>query len=74
MLTKTVDIDKMQTDLKELLSQAAEGAEIVFVQGSTPIARLVSAGRRVAGLHAGAISTSADFDEPLPEKFWVGKA
>ena len=27
---------------------------------------------RAAGLHLGAIWTSEDFDEPLPEEFWTG--
>lgn len=29
---------------------------------------------RKAGLHVGAIWTSDDFDEPLPDKFWTGSA
>jgi antitoxin (DNA-binding transcriptional repressor) of toxin-antitoxin stability system len=74
MSTKTIDVHKAKTDLKELLSLAVTGTEIIFVEGDTPIARLVSIGRRVAGLHSGAIWTSNDFDEPLPEAFWVGNA
>jgi hypothetical protein len=26
---------------------------------------------RIAGLHRGAIQTSDDFDEPLPDDFWL---
>ncbi len=26
------------------------------------------------GLHLGAISTSYDFDEPLPDEFWLGES
>lgn len=29
--------------------------------------------RRIAELHAGAISMADDFDEPLPDAFWLGK-
>lgn len=29
---------------------------------------------RIPELHAGAIQTSDDFDEPLPEEFWIGNA
>ena len=29
---------------------------------------------RVVGLHPGAISMSDDFDEPLPDEFWLGEA
>ena len=71
MLTKTIDVRETRQDLKELLDLVITGTEVVFTKGDTPIARLVSVGRRVAGLHAGAIWTSQDFDEPLPESFWV---
>ncbi len=29
---------------------------------------------RILGLHRGAISISSDFDEPLPDEFWLGEA
>lgn len=29
-------------------------------------------GKRVAGLHAGMVWISDDFDEPLPDAFWLG--
>lgn len=76
MLAKTVDVGEAQTHLKKLLSLVVTGTEIVLPEGSTPVARLVPIAlpntRRVAGLHPGAIWTSDDFDEPLPEKFWTG--
>ena len=64
--------------LKELLSLVVKGSEIVLTQGNTPIARLVPIAAspttsRVAGLHPGAIWMSDDFDEPLPDEFWLGK-
>jgi antitoxin (DNA-binding transcriptional repressor) of toxin-antitoxin stability system len=74
MLMKTIDVHKTETNLKELLSLVLTGTEIIFMEGNTPIARLVSIGRRVTGLHAGAIWMGSDFDEPLPEAFWVGNA
>jgi len=76
MLTKTVEVQEAQTNLKELLSLVQEGTEIVLTEDNIPLARLVPvtlpAGQRNAGLHAGAIWTSEDFDEPLPESFWTG--
>ena len=74
MATKTVDVREAQTQLKELLSEVQEGVEVVLTEDSTPVARLVPVTPRVAGLHAGAISTSDDFDEPLPDEFWTGEA
>ncbi|NOT55192.1 MAG: toxin-antitoxin (TA) system antitoxin [Deltaproteobacteria bacterium] len=75
MLTKTVDVQETQASLQDLLSLVREGNEIVLTEGATPLARMVpivlSPAQRVAGLHAGAIWTSEDFDTPLPEEFWT---
>jgi prevent-host-death family protein len=75
MQTKTVDVREAQTRLAELLSLVTAGTEIILTAGSTPVARIVpmaGVASRVAGLHPGAIWTSEDFDEPLPEEFWTG--
>jgi len=74
MLTRTIDVKKELPDLKSLLSLVAEGTEIVLTEGDTPVARLVAVGKRVPGLHAGAIRTREDFDEPLSDEFWTGNA
>ena len=78
MLTKMVDVQEAQTNLQELLSLVSKGTEIVLTEGTIPLARLVPISLpstpRVAGLHTGAIWTSEDFDEPLPEDFWTGTA
>ncbi|AFZ16539.1 type II toxin-antitoxin system Phd/YefM family antitoxin [Allocoleopsis franciscana] len=70
MSTKTVDVREAQISLQELLALVRGGTEIVFTEGSTPLARLVPltspSTPRMAGLHAGAIWTSDNFDEPLP--------
>ncbi len=76
MQTKTVDVHKAQTQLVELLSLVTAGTEIILTEGSTPLARIVpmteTTTPRVAGLHPGAVWTSDDFDEPLPEEFFTG--
>lgn len=76
MSTKTVDVREVQISLQELLALVRGGTEIVFTEGNTPLARLIPLASpstpRMAGLHAGAIWTSDDFDEPLPEEFWTG--
>lgn len=71
-MSKVVDVH--EAHLQELLSQVVKGIEFVLTEGNKPIARVVPISSRVAGLHAGAIWTSADFDEPLPDKFWAGRA
>lgn len=78
ILTKTMEVGEAQKRFPELLSWVSEGTVVVLKQEDTPFARLVPfvspPKSRVAGLHQGAIWTSDDFDEPLPEEFWMGAA
>lgn len=77
-MTTTIDVSQTQPPLAELLKQAKSGNEVIFAEGSTPVARLVAIplavprSTRVAGLHRNQISISPDFDEPLPDEFWTG--
>ncbi|MEJ5250546.1 MAG: toxin-antitoxin (TA) system antitoxin [Chthonomonadetes bacterium] len=76
--TKTFDLQEAKDRFMELMSLIASGVEIILTESDVPVARLVpvtpTSSPRVAGLHAGAISTSEDFDEPLPETIWTGNA
>lgn len=78
MATKTVDITEAQSSLPELVSLVNSGVEVVLTKNSTPVAYLVpmesAPMARVPGLHLGVIRASDDFDEPLPDAFWTGKA
>ena len=68
-LSKRIDVHKEPTDLKALLSLVAKGTEIILAEGNKPVARLAPIGKRIAGLHSGAMRTTEDFNEPLPEEF-----
>jgi antitoxin (DNA-binding transcriptional repressor) of toxin-antitoxin stability system len=76
-MTTQVDIKEAKQQLSHLLDLARAGNEVIISEGDTPVARLTAIERpngskkRVAGLHEGAIWTSEDFDEPLPDDFWV---
>ena len=77
MTTKTIDIKEAKNQLSELLVMAQQGTEIILSSEDTPLARLVPLSEpldrpRIAGLHQGAIWMSDDFDEPLPDSFWLG--
>ena len=78
MVAKTIDIHEAKAHLPELLGLAISGTEVIIVAGDKPLARLSPAGlpvsERIAGLNEGAIWTSDDFDEPLPDEFWLGSA
>ena len=78
MSTKTVDVSEAQAQLPELLTLALEGNEVIIAEGDKPLARLVPvatpARKRIAGLHRGTAWTSDDFNEALPDEFWIGDA
>lgn len=75
-MTETVDVEEAKERLPELVSLALEGNEVIISEGDRPVARLVpfSGGgqQRVADLNKGEIWMSDDFDEPLPDEFWMG--
>ena len=77
MTTTTVDIAKTPTQLADLLSLALTGTEVIIAERGKTLARLVPVvqqNQRIGNLNPGSISTSDDFDEPLPDEFWAGTA
>jgi prevent-host-death family protein len=78
-MTRTVSVDEAQEKLQDLLAQALAGNEVIITEHGKPVARLVPVPvaaankKRVAGLNRGAIWTSEDFDQPLPDEFWLGQ-
>ena len=71
MPTQTINLDKVEKQLAELLAIVEHNGEIVIAQNGKPLARLETVAppkkkKRIAGLNRGMIWTSEDFDEPLP--------
>jgi prevent-host-death family protein len=69
----TVTVHEAKTHLSRLLQRVEAGEEIVIARGSVPVARLVpirSDARPRLGTWAGCLSTSPDFDAPLPDADW----
>lgn len=77
MPTQTINLDKVEKQLAELLAIVEHNGEVVIAQNGKPLARLEpitpKKKKRIAGLNRGMIWTSEDFDEPLPDEFWLGK-
>jgi antitoxin (DNA-binding transcriptional repressor) of toxin-antitoxin stability system len=75
VMTKIVDVKEAK--LPELVLLALEGNEVIITERDKPVARLISIASstkpRVAGLHPNSIWVSEDFDEPLPDEFWLGE-
>ncbi len=76
-MIRTVNAQEAQANLPELLSLVWAGGEVLITEAEQPIVKLTPVApmkkKRVAGLHRGAIWTSEDFDEPLPDEFWLGQ-
>jgi antitoxin (DNA-binding transcriptional repressor) of toxin-antitoxin stability system len=75
---KTIDVLTQTASLAELVELAKQEAGLVLVKSGQPVAQVLpvsqSASQRVAPLHPGAMEVSEDFDAPLPDEFWLGKA
>jgi prevent-host-death family protein len=75
--TRTVTLTEAPTRLEELVRLVQQGIEIIITEGDTPVARLVPAVSadhpRIAGLDQGKVWMSDDFNEELPDEFWLGK-
>lgn len=78
-MTKTVSISEAQTQLPGLLALARDnGDEIIIEENGEPSARLIPIQKperkeRILGLREGQVWTSDDFDEELPDSFWLGE-
>lgn len=77
-MTKTVSLSEAQVQLKGLLALARNGDEIIIEENGEPSARLIPIQKterkeRVLGLREGQVWTSDDFDEELPDSFWLGE-
>ncbi len=60
-------IDKLPADQKQLIRQHLnQTAETDLPEG-------VRSQERIPGLNAGMIWISDDFDDPLPDSFWLGE-
>ena len=77
MPTQTVSVEEAEGRLADLIAIASEGGEVIITLEGKPLARLVpvtqAKKKRIAGLNRGSIWSSPDFDEPLPDDFWVGQ-
>ncbi len=73
-----VDIRELPTRLDELLEMASKGHEVLLLDGTEPRAKLTPVQsppreQRIPGLHKGVFQVSPDFDDPLPDAFWLGE-
>jgi prevent-host-death family protein len=79
-MSTTVEIADARDRLASLVQEAAQGADVILTEAGVPVARLEpisppNPGPHLAGLHAGEpYWMSDDFNDPLPEQFWLGES
>lgn len=85
-MTKTLSIHDVPTQLIGILARAKAGDEIILEDNGEPLAtvspiekhkkngkRVAGLGNeRILGLREGQAWTSDDFDDELPDQFWLG--
>ena len=59
MQTETIDVNEAQAQFKDIVHRVVAGVHVILSDNKKPIAHLLRAGDRIAGLHCGAIETSA---------------
>lgn len=77
MDTLTVDIKEAEGQLSKLLALALQGNTVIITENQESVVQLVPirkpGQRRIAGLHRGAMRMREDFNDPLPDAFWLGE-
>jgi antitoxin (DNA-binding transcriptional repressor) of toxin-antitoxin stability system len=75
MSTKIVTIQEAEGHLLELIALVEKGEEVVITYDDQPKVKLVpiveSPQKRVFGQHRDQVRMSPDFDDPLPDDFWL---
>ncbi len=75
---KTIEVQTLTSSLADLVELAKREAGIVLTNAGQPVATVLPmperVSQRIAPLHPGAMEVSEDFDAPLPDDFWLGKA
>lgn len=59
--------------IRELTPDELEQVRQVVEAESEKLAATISAKQRIFDLHPGAMWMSDDFDDPLPDEFWLGE-
>ena len=76
MATKIVTVQEAEGHLLELIGLVEKGEEVVITYADRPKVKLVPIveppKKRVFGQHREQVWMSPDFDDPLPDDFWLG--
>lgn len=74
---KTIELLTLNPSVDELLDLARKESGLRLTRSGKSIAEIIpmieQPRKRTAPLHPGAWAVREDFDQPLPEGFWMGK-
>jgi antitoxin (DNA-binding transcriptional repressor) of toxin-antitoxin stability system len=75
MTTKIVTVQEAEGHLLELIGLVEQGEEVVIAHNDQPKVKLVPLvqlpQKRVFGQQRGRVWMRSDFDDPLPDDFWL---
>lgn len=76
-MTKLINLTEARNHLDELISSVSQGDEVIITTDTYPVVRMESfmgmKRERIADLGKdNIIWISDDFDDPLPDEFWLG--
>jgi prevent-host-death family protein len=73
-MAQIVNMHEAKTQLSQLVARAEEGEEVILARNGKPVVRLVPVEGKPrippAGLFAGKIKMSQDFNEPLSDEYY----
>lgn len=73
---KTIELLPNSPGIDELVEMAKQESGLTLTKSGHPVAQVIplpdKPAKRVAPLHPGIWEVSEDFDEPLPDDFWLG--
>ena len=78
MTTHSINLHEAEGHLKELAELAVKGTEVIINLEDGGQLTLVPTGQaanreKLFGLYEGQIKMSEDFDDELPESYWLGE-
>lgn len=75
MVTIQIDFDQLLEAIQQLSDEQKQALNEYLVEsGALSTEVMTPKKQRTLGLHPGAFQPSEDFNAPLPDEFWLGKA
>ena len=78
MPTIQIDVNDLNDQFRDAVQKAVQGEDVIVTRAGIPVARITPCEppkrEWVLGLHPGSMVMAPDFDDPLPDEFWLGES